>query len=183
MLSKTLALTQQFEGRYLRDSELDSLARYARELEIRTQTYQRLQVVEAEVIAVLESTIQKRDPSLFLYGREDATQKWRRDTRLTYRLIAKAVLLDDAEGLESFLLWMQTVMRAFRAQRCCDATYALLEAVLLQQLRETELALVAPFVRSVRQTLGAGSYGLAVSNQGLAQIDGSDTPQKQLIHS
>ncbi len=154
MLHRTAELIRKSEGCYLRDADLDAFTNYIEELPLRTQIYQRLQLLEGEVIRDVESKLRFKDASLFQVAGEDVSSKWKTDTIRTYRFIAKTVLLDDVEMLrQEYLLWMTTVMKAFGASDCCGETYALLERVLSSRLSSREAEHVLPVVRLVQQTL------------------------------
>ncbi|MBD2104921.1 phycobilisome protein [Leptolyngbya sp. FACHB-261] len=154
MISRISILVRETEGRYLYDSELSVYTRYLSELKARIAVYQKLQALETEVIAEIEGKLRHQDSSLFLYGGEDVSSKWKRDTLLTYRAMAKAVLLDDVDYLkQSFLLWMQTMMRAFGALRSCAETYMLMGTVLRRRLSSPEVAILMPVLQVIQQTL------------------------------
>ncbi len=155
MLTQAQTLIRDSEGRYLRDGELDRFGQYAAEFQCRVQAYQRLQALEAEVLSEVETKLRYRDPSLMLYGGgQDASLKWRRDTLLTYRAIARTVLLSDIDHFkQGFLLWMETVMRAFGALPCCEQTYGLMASLLERRLSEPEAVFVLPVVYLTQETL------------------------------
>ncbi len=95
------------------------------------------------------------DPSLLKNGSEDISDKWKRDTLRVMRYVALTVLIDDPEYLKSqFLIWFQTIMQAFNAERSCNATYDIMQQVVKQVLEPREAALVTPVLELSRSLLG-----------------------------
>lgn len=155
MLSQLNCLSRDVEGRYATDAELQFIADYVGSFAQRLQTYQKLQTTEAAIVQQTYAKVQAIDPKLLMYGSEDVTQKWKRDTLRTLRYTAAAVLLDDPETLkERFLLWFQTIMRAFSAQRSCEVTYQAMQDVVRQQFPVQQSSLICPILELNRRSLG-----------------------------
>uniref|UniRef100_A0ACD5GTH8 Uncharacterized protein n=1 Tax=Desertifilum tharense IPPAS B-1220 TaxID=1781255 RepID=A0ACD5GTH8_9CYAN len=65
-------------------------------------------------------------------------------------------MLDDAELLRDRLLfWMQTVMKAFDAQRSCNVTYHVMQQVVQSLFPLDEASLLCPILELNRSLLGA----------------------------
>ncbi|MBD2089557.1 phycobilisome protein [Microcoleus sp. FACHB-1515] len=155
MLSQLQHLSQEIDGRYATDTELQFLTEIAQTFHLRAQTYQKLQAAEATIIQQLQTKMQALDPTLFRSGSEDITAKWKRDTIRVLRYSAIAMLLNDPDTLRDRLLfWMQTVMKAFGAQRSCNVTYELMQDIVKQHLTPPQAKLFCPILELNRRSLG-----------------------------
>ncbi|WP_088891899.1 phycobilisome protein [Leptolyngbya ohadii] len=155
MLRQLNCLSRDVEGRYATDAELQFIADYVGSFAQRLQTYQKLQDTETAIVQQTYAKVRTIDSRLFMYGSEDATQKWKRDTLRTLRYTAAAVLLNDSETLqERFLLWFQTIMRAFSVQRSCEVTYQAMQDVVRQQFPVQQANLICPILELNRRSLG-----------------------------
>lgn len=156
MLSQANKLSLQVDGRYATDEELQFFNQYTQSYGLRLQTYQKLQASEASIVNQVYTKMKAIDPMLFHSGNEDISQKWKRDTMRVLRYSAAAMLLNDPETMqERFLLWFQTIMRAFSAQRSCEVTYQVMQEVVKQHLTATQAALFCPILELNRRALGA----------------------------
>ena len=158
MLSQMQYLGQVVDGRYATDEELQFISDYLQSFNLRLSAYARLQVAEATIVQQVQTKLRSLDPALLQNGSEDVTAKWRRDTIRVLRYSAIAMLLNDADWLRDRLLyWMQTVMKAFGAQRSCDVTYQIMQDVVRQHLTPPESRLFCPILELNRALLGGGS--------------------------
>lgn len=147
MLSQMQRLSLEVDGRYATDEELKFIPEYLKTYELRLQTYQKLQEIEATIVQQVCDKMRVQDPAMFLSGNLDVTPKCKRDILLTWRYSATAVLLDDSEMLrERLLLWLQTLMRAFAHQRACNLTYLVMKDVAKQHLSPQQSALLMPIL-------------------------------------
>jgi Phycobilisome protein len=154
MLSQMQRLSAEADGRYATDDELKFLAEYLRSFDVRVQTYQKLQALEATVIQQVHEKMLAQDPGLFRSGTVDLTPKWKRDAIRTWRYSATALLMDDPDTLrERFLIWFQTVMHSFGAQRSCEVTYTVFKDVVQSHLSPQQLALLVPILEMNRSVL------------------------------
>jgi len=155
MLSQCRKLSFDTDGRYATDAELQFMVDYVPSFSLRVQTYQRLQAIEATVVQQVYAKMRSLDPKIFLNGNEDISGKWKRDTLRVLRYSAIAMLLNDPESLrEHLLFWMQTIMKAFGAQRSCHFTYEVMQAVIQQQLTPVQADLFCPILEMNRRMLG-----------------------------
>lgn len=155
MLKQLEQLSLEVDGRYATDAELLFLSDYVQSFQRRVQVYQQLQELEAAIVQQTYSRIRSLDPALLHYGDEDISRKWKHDTIRTLRYTAVAVLLDDSEMLrERFLLWFQTIMRSFGAQRSCNFTYQVMQEVIQEYLSPSQAGLVCPLLELNRRYLG-----------------------------
>ncbi|MEL6136881.1 MAG: phycobilisome protein [Cyanobacteria bacterium J06628_6] len=155
MLSQLNTLAQEADGRYATDAELMFLQNYLRTARLRFSTYQKVQAAEPKIIQQVKQKLEAIDPSLLKHGNTDLSAKWQRDAVRCLRYAAQALLIDDQESLEErMLLWFQTMMRAFKAERSCNATYVIMQDVVKQYLSAEEAELFCPILELTRSTLG-----------------------------
>ena len=158
MLSQCENLSQMTEGRYATDAELDFLLSYTESYPKRLSLYQKLQTIEASIINTVYERLMAADPHLLQHKKRNISVKWKRDTLRTLRLSAMAILLDDPATLQDrYLLWFQTVMGAFKAQKSCDMTYSIMQEVVQDLLEPDESKLLIPILELNRTALGMSS--------------------------
>jgi len=158
MLSQMKRLALETDGRYATDEELQFLVDYTRCCSTRIETYQRLQELEGAIVEEALTQLQATHPGLLSSHGDNIIDKWKRDTLRVLRFSAIAMLLDDPDTLqERFLLWFQTIMRAFNAQKSCDATYDAMQAVVKRHLTPLQTSLFCPILELNRQVLGKSS--------------------------
>ena len=155
MLSQLNTLAQEADGRFATDAELMFLQNYLRSARLRFSAYQKIQAAEPKIIQQVKQKLEAIDPSLLQNGKTDLSAKWQRDAVRGLRYAAQALLIDDQESLEErLLLWFQTMMRAFKAERSCNATYVIMQDVVKQFLSPEEAELFCPILEITRSTLG-----------------------------
>lgn len=155
MLSQLQKLSRDVDGRYATDEELEFVTEYLKRYSLRLETYQKVQAVEGAVVQQVYARMRSIDPTLFMRGKEDISQKWRIDTIRILRYSAIAMLLDDSDTLrERLLLWMQSIMKAFGAQRACRITYEIMQDVIKQHLTPNQANIFCPILEMNRRVLG-----------------------------
>jgi len=155
VLSQLEHLSFTVDGRYATDAELQFLREYIQSFDLRVQTYLKLQQLESKLIQEVYARVRSINPSIFSSNNIDISTKWKQDTIRVLRYVAVAVLINDPETLrERFLLWFQTVMRAFGAQRSCDITYQVLQTVVKRHFTPVQAELICPILELTRQLLG-----------------------------
>jgi hypothetical protein len=158
MLKAFQTLAVQADGRYATDAELQFAVDYANSYKMRLALYQKLQNLEGEMVEATHQKLMTSAPGMFKVADKDLTGKWKRDTMRVLKYSALALLLDDAEiHGERFLYWFQTIMRAFGAQRSCEATYTAMQTVAQQKLSGFEAAMFTPILELNRVSLGSAS--------------------------
>ena len=156
MLSQIERLILKTDGCYASDLDLTFLESYAQSYALRLRVYRKLQSAEVRIVQEVYQRMQALDPTLLIQGEKDLAAKWKQDTIRVLRYMAIAVLTDDTETFqERFLLWFQTIMRAFNAQRSCDATYTIMQDVMRRHLSPEEIGVVLPVLELTRVKLGA----------------------------
>lgn len=155
MLSQLQRLSLVTDGRYATDAELQFLRDYVKSYALRVEAYQALQTSEAAIVQQVHTRMMSRNPALLRSGANDLTVKWKRDTIRVLRYSAVAMLLNDPDTFqEQFLLWFQTIMRAFSAQKSCGATYEAMQEVIKHTLTPIQASLVCPILELNRRSLG-----------------------------
>lgn len=155
MLSQLERLSLDVDGRYAADDELQFVSDYVQSFYLRVETYQKLQAAEAAIVQQVQARMRAIAPELLKNGDEDLTAKWKRDTIRVLRYSAVAMLLNDPDSLrDRLLVWMQTIMRAFGAQRSCDMTYRIMQEVVKQHLTPIQASLFCPILELNRRSLG-----------------------------
>lgn len=155
MLSQMNRLSLETEGRYATDVELQFVVDYVRSFAIRLHTYQKLQEIEPVLIEQTYTKMKTIAPQQFQSSSGDLSVKWKRDTMRVLRYTAAAVLVNSSDTLrERFLLWFQTIMRAFAAQHSCNLTYQVMQEVTSQHLTPPQVMLVNPVLEMNRRSLG-----------------------------
>lgn len=155
MLSQIEALVREVDGRYATDAELIFLQNYLQTARLRFSTYQKMQKAEPEIIRQVKQKLKATNPQLLRRGKVDLSPKWQRDTVRVFRHCVHALLVADEQGLEeNFLLWFQSVMRSFKAQKSCDVTYKVMQDVVRQYLTPQEAELFCPILGQARRLLG-----------------------------
>ena len=158
MLSQLRQLSLEAEGRYANDTELQFMSDYVQSFNLRLQTYQKLQELEMTIVQQTYAKLRSTNPGFFMQGQEDFSSKWKRDTLRTLRYVATAVLIDDPDTMRSrFLVWFETIMRAFGAKQSCNATYQVMQDLIKHHLTPPQASLVCPILEMTRQVLGAVS--------------------------
>ena len=158
MLSQCERLSQVTEGRYATDAELSFFLSNAESYPQRLSLYKKLQKRESDIIQAVHDRLMTHSPNLLQSQKRNISSKWKRDTLRTLRLSAMAILLDDPSTLqERYLLWFQTVMGAFKAQKSCDMTYSIMQDVVKNMLEPDEVKLISPILELNRTALGMTS--------------------------
>lgn len=155
MLSQLETLIREADGRYATDAELLFLNQYLQTARVRFSAYQKIQAAESQIVQRVQQKLQAQDPSLFQTSQGDLTRKWQRDTLYGLRYCAHALLANDPETLQDqFLLWFQSIMRAYKVERICNLTYSAMQDVSKQYLAPAEADLFCPILELARSILG-----------------------------
>lgn len=158
MLSQCESLSQLTEGRYATDAELSFFLTYAESYPQRLSLYKKLQSMESDIVQAVHDRLMTHSPHLLQSQKRNISNKWKRDTLRTLRLSALTILLDDPSTLqERYLLWFQTVMGAFKAQKSCDMTYSIMQEIIKDMLEPDEVTLLSPILELNRTALGMTS--------------------------
>ena len=154
MLSQCENLVRETECRCATDTELVFLLKYQQSYPQRLELYQKVEQQEDAIVKAVHEKMRKNYPQFLRSGQRDISLKWKADLKRVLRYCATAMLLDDLESLrEKFLLWFQTVMWSFNAQRSCDITYGLVQQVLPQLFSSEEVELLVPPLQLARMVL------------------------------
>ncbi|HEY9641875.1 MAG TPA: hypothetical protein V6C57_15415 [Coleofasciculaceae cyanobacterium] len=155
MISQLKRLSLEVDGRYATDAELQFMTDYVQSFNLRLQSYQKLQELESTLIQQTYTKMRSLDPTLFMRGKDNVSDKWKRDTTFVLRYVAVTVLMNDPDTLrEKLLLWLQTIIRAVGMVRPCNVTYEVLQDVVRQHLTPPQANLVCPILELARRSLG-----------------------------
>jgi hypothetical protein len=158
MLSQFKRLTITCDGRFATDQELQFIEEYLKRYRLRLHIYQKLQANERKIVQQLYEKLRSLDATLLKSNKQDLTAKWKRDTLQVMRYSAITVLTDDQTTLqERLLLWFQTIMRAFGAQRSCEMTYLVMQQVIQQHFTAEEYSYIGPVLELNRTAFGAAA--------------------------
>lgn len=155
MLQQLEQLCINTDGRFATDAELIFFQDYLKTARLRFSLYQKIQKLEPQLIQKLLNQIKSSNPSLLRAGDTDLTAKWQRDTVRTLRYAAAALLTDDSDIFrDRMLMWFQTIMKSFKAERSCQETYKFMQIILRQALTSEEAELFCPLLEMSRAILG-----------------------------
>lgn len=155
MIQQIEQLCVNADGRYASDTELMFFQDYLKTARLRFSLYQKIQKLEPQLVQKVLAQLQAKDPDLLKMNGTDLTAKWQRDTVRLIRYAATALLSDDADLFnERMLMWFQTIMKSFKAERSCEATYQAMQSVVREALTPEEAALFCPLLEMSRVTLG-----------------------------
>lgn len=145
MLKQLTNLTIEADGRYATEEELQFIKDYLSSVEQRISAYEKIRDAEAEIIEQVKAKMRSVDPHIFLKGNKDVTEICRRDTSMTLRHSAAAMLINDLDRLrEGLLLWQKTIVHAFKNEHVSEITYQVMSEVIKDYLTPEEASLLIP---------------------------------------
>lgn len=154
MLSQLASLSVEVDGRFAAPSELQFLKDYFQSLNLRLSAYKKIQAAEKEIIRDVETKILSSNPTLFRFGSQDVTAKWRLDTVRVLRHSAAALLIDDRDRLrDRLLVWFKTILDSFQAQKSSEVTFQIMQDVIQRYLTAEEASLFVPILEMNRTIL------------------------------
>lgn len=155
MLNHLARLSVEADGRYASSQELQCLKDYIQSLDLRVSAYKKIQAAEAEIINSVEAKMQATNPNLFRKGNRDVSHICKRDRIDVLRYSATALLSNDLDRLQqNFLLWYQTIIRAFQDGRAAGVSYQIMQEVVKKYLTSEEAALLSPILGLNQVILG-----------------------------
>lgn len=155
MLSQFDQLCRASEDRFAQDTELEFLEDYVKSFILRKELFGKLRSMEKSLVQKVYAQLMAKSPNLLKSGSQDLTAKWTTDTLRVLRYIAHAILMNDMETYrQRFLLWFQTIMKAFGTQNSCRLTYEVMTIVLQESLTPQEYEIALPFLQLTQETLG-----------------------------
>ena len=158
MLQQIEQLCKDTDGRYATDAELMFFQDYLKTARLRFTLYQKLQKLEPQIVQQVLQQLRDKDPTLLKIGDTELTAKWQRDTIRLLRYAATALLSDDPQIFKDcMLIWFQTIMKSFKAERSCEATYQIMQSVVKAALTPDEAALFCPLLEMSRASLGTAA--------------------------
>ncbi|MEB3272556.1 MAG: hypothetical protein ACO4AI_00205 [Prochlorothrix sp.] len=142
------------DDRYLNDRELQSLEEYMQSHALRLQTYRLLQShLDDIVLQTLNKMTSNYSAMLQHHG-----QTCKRDLTDILRYISLCILKHDEKGFyEEFVLWMDTMMKAFKRKDAARAAYTHLRSIVATRLPPDSAKLVNSYVDKLIATMDQGS--------------------------
>ncbi|WP_107667819.1 allophycocyanin [Cyanothece sp. BG0011] len=153
MLTELKQLTQDCDGRYARDGELQFLQDYLDTIESRITTYEKIQTLENTLIQETEGKVKEENPTAFHKGEKDVSAICERDRKHTMRFLATAMLFSDQDKLRNTLLWQRIIMGAFNDNYPSKITYQMMEEVMKKEFTREEMELLNPSLQLVQTLL------------------------------
>ncbi len=155
MLSQLHALEQMTPDRYATDEDLQFLDTFGQAFPDRRALYLLFQSLEEKLVEETYQLLEQKYPEVLRVKGMDFASKWKADTLRVLRYTAAAILLNDSATFqERFLLWFQTIMRAFGVRRNCYITYEAMKVVIHKHLTPSQFQLVEPLLNLTQETLG-----------------------------
>lgn len=156
MLKQLARLSTETEGRYASSAELQFIKDYVKSVDTRISAYEKIQLVEVEIVSKVAELRSKAEPELFAKTSQvDGTSVCRRDFTNILRHSAAALLFDDRDRMpENFLLWYKTIVRTFSYDRAAGVTYQVVQEVVQEYLTPQESALFDPILQLNQVVLG-----------------------------
>ncbi len=156
MLKQLDRLSNETEGRYASSAELQFIKDYLNSVETRLSAYEKLQLVESEIVSKVAEIRSAEEPELFgKVSQVDGTSVCRRDFTNILRHSAAALLFDDRDRMpENFLLWYKTIVKSFNYDRAAGVTYRVMQDVTDEYLTPQESALFNPILQLNQVVLG-----------------------------
>ncbi len=140
---------QDAEGRYLSNTELLTLDQYAQSYSARVTAYAYVERYANQLVAqALQQLAQTDGPTVQLHG-----HLCQRDMGDVLRLSARAILMDNPEDFQDFVLWMQNMMRAVKKEAQSAKAYGILQAVIQTQLPPDAATLINAHLQQVIDSL------------------------------
>ncbi len=140
---------QKAEGRYLSNEELSTLETYAHTYQTRVHTYFLITKYSDQLITLALQELSKTDgPTVQQYG-----DLCRRDMGDVLRLSSRAILMDDPEDFNDFVLWMQNMMRAVKKEAQSARAYSILAVIVQKHMPPESAALLNAHLKMVIDSL------------------------------
>lgn len=155
MLQQLERLGIAADGRFATDEELQFVRTYLDSIETRLSAYEKIRDRGGEIVEEWEETKQARPEDLFHLNGRDVTSVTRRDITDVLRLSANTMLFDDLDRLrDGFLIWFQTIAKAFRWQAHARLNYRIAQDVIRHYLTPEEVAMILPAFQLEDMMLG-----------------------------
>jgi hypothetical protein len=149
MNSTFFDVTQQADGRYLSDQELQPLETYLNTFATRVEAYESLRDnADSLVMQSLRRLVQTHRRVVQEHG-----AKCKRDMLYSLSYIARAVLSDDETAFQQdFLLWMENITHALHKTESATRAYGFLKQEMQDTLPPQCAALVIPYMDELINT-------------------------------
>lgn len=150
MYPELQALIHEAEFQYLQAEDLGQLSDHVSSLQDRLATYKIIRDQEIEMFQTVADKLLEIFPQQNPQQIETAIKHW----LLVIRYCAMAMLLNNPEFLERRLLeWFTDIVKAHEVENIENSLYSILQAQLLENLSETQIDCLQPFLEQARNAL------------------------------
>ncbi len=157
MLTQFSNLSLDTDGRYATDSELEFINDYLESVDMRIQTYEKIQANEEAIVHEVDAKMQElnKNDSLFKMD-ENARRVCLRDRKNAIKYTSAAMLVNDLDRLrDGLLIWLQTIVKAVGYERFVRTHYPMIQEVIEQYLTPEEAKYILPAFQLDCTILGA----------------------------
>jgi hypothetical protein len=140
------------DGCYLDDQQLHSLESYVQSYATRLSAYQHLRDSSEKIVMMALRKLAQVYPDLL----QQHGARCKYDMTEMLRYLALSVLRDDERLFkEQALVWLDTVLLAYKQNDHCSQGYQNLQAAIAASLPTAEIQLVRPYLELIVQTLSS----------------------------
>ncbi|WP_088892958.1 hypothetical protein [Leptolyngbya ohadii] len=143
----------EIDDRYANDQELTELEQVSQHMVERLRLYQKLSQGEEQILAELYKRLSTTHSQLFILNGKDVSAQCRNEVQYTLHQAIQSLLLGEDWLQESFLLWMQTIIRSLKLQSVCNVVYSTLETLLQSALTPQESQIICPVIQQIKESL------------------------------
>jgi hypothetical protein len=145
-------LVIESDGRYLMEPELHAFERYVETYAQRQETYEYLRDQgDRLVLAVLRKMMAAYPDLMQRHGARCQYDM----TKVVQHMGVSVLRSDETLFRENILIWLDTILAAYRENVHCLSAYGWLKDVMSQTLPAEHFALLRPYFDAITQTLNA----------------------------
>lgn len=141
------------DDRYATDQELTELEQVSQHMIDRLRLYQKLSQGEEQILGELYKRLSTTHAQIFILNGKDVSAQCQREVQYTLHQAIQSLLLGEDWLQESFLLWMQSIIRSLKLQPVCNVVYSTLEILLQSALSPQESQIFCPIIRQIKDSL------------------------------
>ncbi|HLO50464.1 MAG TPA: phycobilisome protein [Kamptonema sp.] len=157
----------QSDGRYLNNTELQTMQRYVQTFSVRSKTYEILRDKSDSLVTQAMKKFMLVHPEIV----QKHSQRCVYDMKMTMCIMALAILRDDQQFFKECLsLWLTNILQAYQKNLPCLKAYCCLQEILKEQLPAAANQLITPYIEIVLQALDTPAKLMATVHRGGAKI-------------
>lgn len=143
-------LINESDGRYLTDTETQTMQRYLQTFAARLKTYEILRDKSDPLITQALKKFMLVHPDIM----QKHSQRCVYDMKMTVCIMALAILRDDPRFFkENLIFWQANILTAYQRNHSCLKAYCCLQDVFKEQLPPPAYQLISPYLDVVLQAL------------------------------